>query len=135
MVRWVRRPVRRWRHGGEHKVIRVSPLPVVPDLPQPGRTLVVGVNVADSFSDGGAWFDPAAAITHGLDLASRRRRHHRYRRRVDSARCDSARGLRGAAPGTTRDPGIGGRRRLCQHRHHARRSRRTGDRCRCTSGK
>ena len=65
-----RRPVRRKRHGGEHKVIRVSPLPVVPDLPQPGRTLVMGVvNVTpDSFSDGGEWFDPAAAITHGLDL-------------------------------------------------------------------
>jgi dihydropteroate synthase len=69
-MRWVRRPVRRWRHGGEHKVIRVSPLRVVPDLPQPGRTLVIGVvNVTpDSFSDGGAWFDPDAAITHGLDL-------------------------------------------------------------------
>jgi dihydropteroate synthase len=55
---------------GEHKVIRVSALPVVPDLPQPGRTLVIGVvNVTpDSFSDGGEWFDPAAAITHGLDL-------------------------------------------------------------------
>jgi dihydropteroate synthase len=51
-------------------VIRVSALPVVPDLPQPGRTLVIGVvNVTpDSFSDGGEWFDPAAAITHGLDL-------------------------------------------------------------------
>ena len=51
-------------------MIRVSPLPVVPDLPQPGRTLVVGVvNVTpDSFSDGGQWLDPAAAITHGLDL-------------------------------------------------------------------
>jgi dihydropteroate synthase len=51
-------------------VIRVNPLPVVPDLPQPGRTLVIGVvNVTpDSFSDGGQWFDPAAAITHGLDL-------------------------------------------------------------------
>ena len=51
-------------------MIRVSPLPVVPDLPQPGRTLVVGVvNVTpDSFSDGGQWFDPGAAITHGLDL-------------------------------------------------------------------
>jgi dihydropteroate synthase len=48
----------------------MSPLPVVPDLPQPGRALVVGVvNVTpDSFSDGGEWFDPAAAITHGLDL-------------------------------------------------------------------
>ncbi len=53
-------------------MIRVSPLPVVPDLPQPGRTLVIGVvNVTpDSFSDGGAWFDPTAAITHGLDLVA-----------------------------------------------------------------
>jgi dihydropteroate synthase len=53
-------------------VIRVSPLPVVPDLPQPGRTLVIGVvNVTpDSFSDGGAWFNPTAAITHGLDLVA-----------------------------------------------------------------
>ena len=51
-------------------MIRVSPLPVVPDLPQPGRTLVIGVvNVTpDSLSDGGEWFDPAAAITHGVDL-------------------------------------------------------------------
>jgi dihydropteroate synthase len=51
-------------------VIRVSPLYAVPDLPQPARTLVVGVvNVTpDSFSDGGEWLDPAAAITHGLDL-------------------------------------------------------------------
>ena len=51
-------------------MIRVSALPVVPDLPQPGRTLVIGVvNVTpDSFSDGGEWFDPAAAISHGLDL-------------------------------------------------------------------
>jgi len=72
MMHWVRRAVRRWRHGGEHKVIRVSPLPVVPNLPQPGRTLVIGVvNVTpDSFSDGGAWFHPAAAITHGLDLVA-----------------------------------------------------------------
>jgi dihydropteroate synthase len=48
----------------------MSPLPVVPDLPQPGRTLVVGViNVTpDSFSDAGEWFNPAAAITHGFDL-------------------------------------------------------------------
>jgi dihydropteroate synthase len=51
-------------------VIRVSPLHVVPDLPQPGRTRVMGVvNVTpDSFSDGGEWLDPAAAIAHGLDL-------------------------------------------------------------------
>jgi dihydropteroate synthase len=51
-------------------VIRVSALPVVPDLPQPDRTLVMGVvNVTpDSFSDGGEWLESDAAITHGLDL-------------------------------------------------------------------
>ncbi len=39
-------------------------------LPQPGRTLVMGVvNVTpDSFSDGGEWFDGNAAVRHGLDL-------------------------------------------------------------------
>jgi dihydropteroate synthase len=39
-------------------------------LPQPGRTLVVGVvNVTpDSFSDGGEWLEPNAAIAHGLEL-------------------------------------------------------------------
>jgi dihydropteroate synthase len=53
-------------------VIQVSPLDVVPDLPQPGRTLVVGVvNVTpDSFSDGGEWLDPAAATAHGMELLS-----------------------------------------------------------------
>ena len=42
----------------------------VPGLPQPGRTVVMGVvNVTpDSFSDGGEWFDPQAAIAHGHDL-------------------------------------------------------------------
>ncbi|MGI8459793.1 MAG: dihydropteroate synthase, partial [Propionibacteriaceae bacterium] len=42
----------------------------VPGLPSPGRTLVIGVlNVTpDSFSDGGSWFDPEAALRHGLDL-------------------------------------------------------------------
>ncbi|CAA9386728.1 MAG: Dihydropteroate synthase [uncultured Propionibacteriaceae bacterium] len=42
----------------------------VPGLPQPGRTLVIGVvNVTpDSFSDGGRWFEPADAIRHALDL-------------------------------------------------------------------
>jgi dihydropteroate synthase len=51
-------------------VIRVSPLHAVPGLPQPGRTLVIGVvNVTpDSFSDGGEWLDPAAAIGHSFDL-------------------------------------------------------------------
>ncbi|MET0695734.1 MAG: dihydropteroate synthase [Propionibacteriaceae bacterium] len=48
----------------------MKPLATVRDLPQPGRTLVVGVvNVTpDSFSDGGEWFDPADAIRHGLEL-------------------------------------------------------------------
>jgi dihydropteroate synthase len=51
-------------------VIRVNPLAVVPGLPQPGRTLVMGVvNVTpDSFSDGGEWLEPQAAISHGLEL-------------------------------------------------------------------
>jgi dihydropteroate synthase len=42
----------------------------VPGLPQPGRTVVIGVvNVTpDSFSDGGDWLDPEAAIAHGRDL-------------------------------------------------------------------
>ncbi|MDR1808633.1 MAG: dihydropteroate synthase [Propionibacteriaceae bacterium] len=44
---------------------------VAPLLARPG-TLVVGIlNVTpDSFSDGGRWLDPAAAIAHGLDLAA-----------------------------------------------------------------
>ncbi len=39
-------------------------------LPRLDRTLVMGVlNVTpDSFSDGGRWFDPAAAVAHGRDL-------------------------------------------------------------------
>jgi dihydropteroate synthase len=48
----------------------VNPIAVVRDLPQPGRTLVMGVvNVTpDSFSDGGEWFEAAAAIGHGQVL-------------------------------------------------------------------
>jgi dihydropteroate synthase len=44
----------------------------VPGLPAPDRCLVMGVvNVTpDSFSDGGEWFEPADAITHGLRLAA-----------------------------------------------------------------
>jgi dihydropteroate synthase len=44
----------------------------VPGLPRPGRCLVMGVvNVTpDSFSDGGAWFDPDKAIRHGHDLVA-----------------------------------------------------------------
>src|SRR5438128_2432230 len=39
-------------------------------LPSLGRTRVMGVvNVTpDSFSDGGRWFDPEAAVAHGLQL-------------------------------------------------------------------
>src|SRR5690349_18619618 len=46
------------------------PLPRVSGLPAPGRTLIVGVvNVTpDSFSDGGEFLDPEAAIQHGLEL-------------------------------------------------------------------
>jgi dihydropteroate synthase len=44
--------------------------PAVSGLPQPGRTLVIGVvNVTpDSFSDGGLWFESRDAIDHGLEL-------------------------------------------------------------------
>ena len=46
--------------------------PVVAGLPAPGRTLVMGVvNVTpDSFSDGGTWFAPEAALAHGLALVA-----------------------------------------------------------------
>ncbi|MGK5551156.1 dihydropteroate synthase [Actinomadura kijaniata] len=45
---------------------------IVAGLPDPGRCLVMGVvNVTpDSFSDGGAWFDPDKAVRHGLDLVA-----------------------------------------------------------------
>jgi dihydropteroate synthase len=48
----------------------VNRFPAVSGLPQPGRTLVVGVvNVTpDSFSDGGEWLQPRDAIEHGLEL-------------------------------------------------------------------
>jgi len=43
-----------------------------PGLPDPGRCLIMGVvNVTpDSFSDGGAWFGPGAAIARGRQLAA-----------------------------------------------------------------
>jgi len=43
-----------------------------PDLLAAQRCLVVGVlNVTpDSFSDGGRWLDPGAAVAHGLELAA-----------------------------------------------------------------
>ncbi|MFR9676078.1 dihydropteroate synthase [Streptomyces sp. TR06-5] len=45
----------------------------VSGLPEWDRCAVMGVvNVTpDSFSDGGRWFDPEAAVKHGLDLAAR----------------------------------------------------------------
>ena len=47
-----------------------APLPLA--VQATGRCLVMGVvNVTpDSFSDGGQWYDPRAAITHGLDLVT-----------------------------------------------------------------
>jgi dihydropteroate synthase len=43
-----------------------------PGLPRPPRCLVMGVVNAtpDSFSDGGRWLDPAAAVAHGTELAA-----------------------------------------------------------------
>ena len=45
----------------------------LPRLPKADRCLVMGVvNVTpDSFSDGGQWYGPDAAIAHGLELAAR----------------------------------------------------------------
>ena len=44
----------------------------LPGLPDADRCLVMGVvNVTpDSFSDGGQWYGPDAAIAHGLDLVA-----------------------------------------------------------------
>ncbi|MFI8421107.1 dihydropteroate synthase [Streptomyces sp. NPDC085479] len=45
---------------------------IVAGLPRWDRCAVMGVvNVTpDSFSDGGRWFDPAAAVKHGVDLVA-----------------------------------------------------------------
>jgi dihydropteroate synthase len=50
--------------------VHIATLPQVEGLPAPGRCLVMGVvNVTpDSFSDGGEWFEPEAAIAHGRQL-------------------------------------------------------------------
>ena len=44
----------------------------LPEARGPGRPLVMGVvNVTpDSFSDGGAWFTPEAAVAHGRELVA-----------------------------------------------------------------
>jgi dihydropteroate synthase len=57
------------RPGGPGPAQRV---PSPPGLPSAARCLVMGVvNVTpDSFSDGGAWFGPDAAIARGLELAA-----------------------------------------------------------------
>lgn len=49
-----------------------SPAYALPGLPVLDRTLILGIlNVTpDSFSDGGAWATPDAAIAHGLDLVA-----------------------------------------------------------------
>ena len=49
---------------------RDAPVLGLPELSGAGRTLVMGVvNVTpDSFSDGGEWFEPSAAVAHGLEL-------------------------------------------------------------------
>lgn len=48
-----------------------TPPRYVAGLPRPARCLVMGVvNVTpDSFSDGGVWLEPAAAIAHGLAMS------------------------------------------------------------------
>lgn len=48
----------------------VGPAVLPPALSRPGRTVVMGVvNVTpDSFSDGGRWFTPDAAVAHGRQL-------------------------------------------------------------------
>jgi len=50
--------------------VRKGPVRSVPGLPTPGRCLVMGVvNVTpDSFSDGGTWLEPDAAVARGLAL-------------------------------------------------------------------
>ena len=82
------------------------------DCPACCRPLVMGViNVTpDSFSDGGRFADPAAAIAHGRALLADGRRLARRGRRVHPpGRRARARG-RGAAPGGPRRGGPGRRR-------------------------
>jgi dihydropteroate synthase len=57
------------RPGGPGRAPRA---PSPPGLPSAARCLVMGVvNVTpDSFSDGGSWFGPDAAIARGLELAA-----------------------------------------------------------------
>ena len=93
-----------------------------------GGTLVMGIlNITpDSFSDGGKFIDPAAAIAHARQYGRRRRRYHRHRRRIDPAlrRNETGDGRRGMATPATRTPGRRGARRAGFDRHHE------GGRCR-----
>jgi len=52
--------------------VHAGPAYHVPGLPTPGRCLVMGVvNVTpDSFSDGGLFLDPDAAVAHGLEFVA-----------------------------------------------------------------
>src|SRR3954470_13710919 len=61
------RAARTYHYGGR---VRTAPPTHVQGLPTPARCLVMGVvNVTpDSFSDGGEWFEPSAAIKHGREL-------------------------------------------------------------------
>ena len=67
-------------------------------------TLVMGVvNVTpDSFSDGGEWFEPDAAVAHGLRAARAGRRPARRRWRVHPPRRRAAHAGGGAAPRAAR---------------------------------
>ena len=56
----------------------------------------------DSFSDGGRWQNPDAAIAHGVAMRRGGRRHRRRRRRVDAARRGHRRRRRRAASGSCR---------------------------------
>ena len=58
------------RVGGLTTIPVMVNLPGLAGSPAAGRCLVMGVvNVTpDSFSDGGQWFDAAAAVEHGLEL-------------------------------------------------------------------
>ena len=61
----------------------------------------------DSFSDGGRWIDPEAAVAHGARLVCRGGRHRRCGRRVHPSRGRAGRRRRGAAPGRAGDRGAG----------------------------
>ena len=94
---------RRTRHLGRSRR-RGLPVPCVPMFAWAtvcGAPAVMGVvNVTpDSFSDGGRFLDPDAAVAHGLDLVADGRRDPRRRRRIDPSGRRAGRRGRGAPPG------------------------------------